>query len=186
MSPPMREGAARVHASAIPSPGEAAWSAVRPPGHGWEAPAENAPCWPAAMAGEAHPVPSRTRKLSPLAPMVLRISPWESRTPPPNKGRFRLEAPSRRLREGAFPYARAARAGSSALAAISISRHARAAPAIGGSAVLAGIFAERIVWATVAYGNPLVFGGERLSGHAVREARRRASPRQRQCPRKSN
>ena len=99
--------------------------------------------------------------------MVLRISPWESRTPPPNKGRFRVEAPSRRLREGAFPYA-------------------RAAPAIGGSAVLAGIFAERIVWATVAYGNPLVFGGERLSGHAVREARRRASPRQRQCPRKSN
>ena len=146
------------------------------------------------MAGEAHPVPSRTRKLSPLAPMVLRMSPWESRTPPPNKGRFRVEAPSRMSREGDFPYARAARAGPSALAAISISRHARAArrpalraaPAIGGSAVLAGIFAERIVWVTVAYGNPLVFGGERLSGHAVREARRRASPRQRQCPRKSN
>lgn len=49
---------------------------------------ENAPCWPAAMAGEAHPVPSRTRKLSPLAPMVLRCSPWESRTPPASKGRF--------------------------------------------------------------------------------------------------
>lgn len=48
---------------------------------------ENAPCWPAAMAGEAHPVPSRTRKLSPLAPMVLRCSPWESRTPPASKGR---------------------------------------------------------------------------------------------------
>ena len=39
------------------------------------------------MAGEAHPVPSRTRKLSPLAPMVLRCSPWESRTPPASKGR---------------------------------------------------------------------------------------------------
>lgn len=42
------------------------------------------------MAGEAHPVPSRTRKLSPLAPMVLRCSPWESRTPPASKGRFRF------------------------------------------------------------------------------------------------
>lgn len=42
------------------------------------------------MAGEAHPVPSRTRKLSPLAPMVLRCSPWESRTPPASKGRFPL------------------------------------------------------------------------------------------------
>ncbi len=44
------------------------------------------------MAGEAHPVPSRTRKLSPLAPMVLRCSPWESRTPPANKGRSPLHA----------------------------------------------------------------------------------------------
>ena len=33
---------------------------------------QNAPRRPAAMAGEAHPVPSRTRKLSPRAPMVLR------------------------------------------------------------------------------------------------------------------
>ncbi len=41
----------------------------------------NAPSWSAAMAGEAHPVPFRTRKLSPRAPMVLRSSPWESRTP---------------------------------------------------------------------------------------------------------
>ena len=54
---------------------------------------ENAPCWPAAMAGEAHPVPSRTRKLSPLAPMVLRCSPWESRTPPASKGRFPIYRP---------------------------------------------------------------------------------------------
>ena len=38
------------------------------------------------MAGEAHPVPSRTRKLSPLAPMVLRSSPWESRTSLTNEG----------------------------------------------------------------------------------------------------
>ena len=43
-----------------------------PQGTEEESPLENAPCWPAAMAGEAHPVPSRTRKLSPLAPMVLR------------------------------------------------------------------------------------------------------------------
>lgn len=73
---------------------------------------ENAPCWPAAMAGEAHPVPSRTRKLSPLAPMVLRCSPWESRTPPASKGRF----PSHVLRPapgrpgaGLFCFCRAAR-----------------------------------------------------------------------------
>ena len=32
----------------------------------------NAPRWSATMAGEAHPVPFRTRKLSPRAPMVLR------------------------------------------------------------------------------------------------------------------
>ena len=32
----------------------------------------NALRWSATMAGEAHPVPSRTRKLSPRAPMVLR------------------------------------------------------------------------------------------------------------------
>ena len=167
---------------------------MRPPGHGWEAPAENAPCWPAAMAGEAHPVPSRTRKLSPLAPMVLRMSPWESRTPPPNKGRFRFRGPLAHVARGGLSVCAGGACRAPARAAMSVSRHARtarrpalrAAPSIGGSAVLAGIFAERIVWVTVAYGNPLVFGGERLSGHAVREARRRASPRQRQCPRKSN
>ena len=38
------------------------------------------------MAGEVHPVPFRTRKLSPLAPMVLRSSPWESRTSLTNEG----------------------------------------------------------------------------------------------------
>ena len=36
---------------------------------------QNAPRRPAAMAGEAHPVPSRTRKLSPRAPIVLRVKP---------------------------------------------------------------------------------------------------------------
>lgn len=36
---------------------------------------QNAPRRPAAMAGEAHPVPSRTRKLSPRAPIVLRGKP---------------------------------------------------------------------------------------------------------------
>ena len=63
---------------------------------------KNAPCWPAAMAGEAHPVPSRTRKLSPLAPMVLRCSPWESRTPPASKGRSHVNRP----RGGPRPRAR--------------------------------------------------------------------------------
>ena len=53
-------------------PGELLRSLCGPQGTEREAPQENAPCWPAAMAGEAHPVPSRTRKLSPLAPMVLR------------------------------------------------------------------------------------------------------------------
>ena len=43
------------------------------------------------MAGEAHPVPFRTRKLSPRAPMVLRSSPWESRTSLTNKGHFLVE-----------------------------------------------------------------------------------------------
>lgn len=47
------------------------------------------------MAGEVHPVPFRTRKLSPLAPMVLRSSPWESRTSLTNEGHLRAErAPS--------------------------------------------------------------------------------------------
>ena len=38
------------------------------------------------MAGEVHLVPFRTQKLSPRAPMVLRSSPWESRTLLTNKG----------------------------------------------------------------------------------------------------
>ena len=33
-----------------------------------------------AMAEGVHPIPFRTRKLSPPAPMVLRRRPWESRT----------------------------------------------------------------------------------------------------------
>ena len=42
----------------------------------WDHPRrQNAPRRPAAMAGEAHPVPSRTRKLSPRAPIVLRVQP---------------------------------------------------------------------------------------------------------------
>ena len=52
----------------------------------------NAPRWSATMAGEVHPVPFRTRKLSPLAPMVLRSSPWESRTSLTNEGHLRAEA----------------------------------------------------------------------------------------------
>ncbi len=34
------------------------------------------------IARAKHPVPSRTRKLSAFAPMVLRLKAWESRSPP--------------------------------------------------------------------------------------------------------
>ena len=34
------------------------------------------------MAGGPHPIPFRTRSLSPLAPMVLRLKAWESRSLP--------------------------------------------------------------------------------------------------------
>ena len=48
-----------------------------------------------AIAGAKHPIPSRTRKLSALAPMVLRLKTWESRSPPDqyiyqNTNRFSL------------------------------------------------------------------------------------------------
>ena len=99
--PTQPSGTNRPSSYSIPPPADAGRACGRGPGPGGAfercaalrartgGPAdENAPCWPAAMAGEAHPVPSRTRKLSPLAPMVLRCSPWESRTPPASKGRF--------------------------------------------------------------------------------------------------
>ena len=35
-----------------------------------------------AIARGKHPIPSRTRPLSPAAPMVLRLKTWESRSPP--------------------------------------------------------------------------------------------------------
>ena len=35
-----------------------------------------------AIAQAKHPVPSRTRPLSAVAPMVLRLKAWESRSPP--------------------------------------------------------------------------------------------------------
>ena len=35
-----------------------------------------------ATARGKHPIPSRTRPLSPVAPMVLRLKTWESRSPP--------------------------------------------------------------------------------------------------------
>ena len=35
-----------------------------------------------AIARGKHPIPSRTRPLSPVAPMVLRLKTWESRSPP--------------------------------------------------------------------------------------------------------
>ncbi len=35
-----------------------------------------------AIARAKHPIPSRTRQLSAVAPMVLRLKTWESRSPP--------------------------------------------------------------------------------------------------------
>lgn len=52
------------------------------------------------MAGEVHPVPFRTRKLSPPAPMVLRSGPWESRTSLTNEGHLRAEGPVTRVVAG--------------------------------------------------------------------------------------
>ena len=34
------------------------------------------------IARAKHPIPSRTRQLSAVAPMVLRLKTWESRSPP--------------------------------------------------------------------------------------------------------
>ena len=63
------------------------------------------------MAWEVHPVPFRTRKLSPLAPMVLRSSPWESRTSLTNEGHLRAEGPVTRVVAGpSFVWAQGARA----------------------------------------------------------------------------
>ena len=81
--------------------------AVRPPGHrARPGPLQpNAPRWSATMAGEVHPVPFRTRKLSPLAPMVLRSSPWESRTSLTNEGHLRAgRAPSPAWWRGPLAY----------------------------------------------------------------------------------
>ena len=43
-----------------------------------------------AMAEGVHPIPFRTRQLSPPAPMVLRCSPWESRTSLNTSNGFRI------------------------------------------------------------------------------------------------
>ena len=82
--------------------------AVRPPGHRAEpAPSQpNAPRWSATMAGEVHPVPFRTRKLSPLAPMVLRSSPWESRTSLTNEGHLLFSGPAGSNRRARFSFGR--------------------------------------------------------------------------------
>lgn len=67
--------------------------AVRPSGHGGSRPRENAPRWSAAMAGEAHPVPCRTRKLSPRAPMVLRSKSVGEQDAADQRGAFSRERP---------------------------------------------------------------------------------------------
>ena len=65
---------------------------------------KNAPSWSAAMAGEAHPVPSRTRKLSPRAPMVLRSQSVGEQDAADQPGAFSRPGPrlwrSRVLRRG--------------------------------------------------------------------------------------
>ena len=55
--------------------------------------------FPVTMAEGPHPIPSRTRKLSPPAPMVLHgKTVWESRTSPG----FFIKAPGRKI--GGFFY----------------------------------------------------------------------------------
>ena len=65
---------------------------------------QNAPRRPAAMAGEAHPVPSRTRKLSPRAPIVLRGKPVGDQDAAGRLGAFSPGGAPRRAR-GPFFYA---------------------------------------------------------------------------------
>ena len=65
---------------------------------------QNAPRRPAAMAGEAHPVPSRTRKLSPRAPIVLRVKPVGDQDAAGRLGAFSPGGAPRRAR-GPFSYA---------------------------------------------------------------------------------
>ena len=78
--PPQPSGTNRPSSSACPSHGRSrgvdACARCAAPRARWDHPRrQNAPRRPAAMAGEAHPVPSRTRKLSPRAPIVLRVQP---------------------------------------------------------------------------------------------------------------
>ena len=74
---------------------------------------QNAPWRPAAMAGEAHPVPSRTRKLSPRAPMVLRSKSVGEQDAAGHQGAFCQGRPPPRARRGPFRVSRrpACRAG---------------------------------------------------------------------------
>ena len=62
---------------------------------------KNAPCWSAAMAGEVHPVPFRTRKLSPPAPMVLRSQSVGEQDAADQQGAFSCRETSG-AREGPF------------------------------------------------------------------------------------
>ena len=63
---------------------------------------QNAPRRPAAMAGEAHPVPSRTRKLSPRAPIVLRVQPVGDQDAAGRLGAFSPGGAQRRARCPSF------------------------------------------------------------------------------------
>ena len=67
-----------------------------------EPPRGNAPSWSAAMAGEAHPVPSRTRKLSPRAPMVLRSQSVGEQDAADQLGAFSVSRSHREIGGAAF------------------------------------------------------------------------------------
>ena len=64
-----------------------------PEGTASRTPEPNAPRWSAAMAGEAHLVPSRTQKLSPRAPMVLRSQSVGEQDAADQRGAFPCPAP---------------------------------------------------------------------------------------------
>lgn len=125
-----------------PGRGPAAWgrtsseSCCAAPRARWGALGVNAPRGPAAMAGGERPEPSRTRKLSPRAPMVLRSSPWESGSPPSRE----------RHSEGVRPLGRAPSARIRGTTGRASPAGARGLPRIGGRPVRAELV--QLSWAS--------------------------------------
>lgn len=108
--PPQPSGTNRPSSSACPSHGRSRGTRrlralCGPQGTAAPPRRQNAPRRPAAMAGEAHPVPSRTRKLSPRAPIVLRVEPVGDQDAAGRLGAFSpREGP--RAERGAPPFLR--------------------------------------------------------------------------------